>query len=356
MTLSPNHSLRRPLHPASDPVVQQPSLHIWEVLAVTRFCLALIVAAYHIQMYFGSSSDPWKVVGIVGNLNGQAAVVGFLLISGFSICHSLVSSPRNYLWRRFLRIYPLYLTGILLTCWWCGDRPSGPMGNASVEWPPGSQIFGQILMLDGVVTRTLDGNLALWTIGLEWWCYMAAPLLLAVNKRLMLPILVILAAAHLSWIFLGPKLGGHYMHTAFGLKIWFMSVFWVLGFWYYLNCSNAGTPCKLVLAVWLLTGVNQDNLGAHSQITLMLSCMALIAAPHVVVPRWLCPFCTWLGNVSYPLYLLHLPVYTLFYHKLHLENGPLLILGSMVAAMIAHLVIEQPLKRILSTARLNRAC
>lgn len=67
----------------------------WLTLSLLRFGLALIVAAGHIKLFYPFTLSATDPIRALASLNGQAAVVGFLLVSGFSIAHSISTEPSH---------------------------------------------------------------------------------------------------------------------------------------------------------------------------------------------------------------------------------------------------------------------
>src|SRR5215469_1953791 len=83
----------------------------WALSGLLRFSLACIVVCVHSAWFFGSGS----LFEGVARLGGKAAVIGFLVISGFSIRASLDRAEEGFYTRRILRIYPAYVAAVLLT-------------------------------------------------------------------------------------------------------------------------------------------------------------------------------------------------------------------------------------------------
>jgi peptidoglycan/LPS O-acetylase OafA/YrhL len=320
----------------------------WQLLGYVRFVLALIVCAGHLEDVYGLGSGIQAGIthGLSG-LCGAAAVISFLGISGFCIAHSITTMQEHFVWRRFVRIFPLYLTAIVVSYYWPG------MSSANVPLPTSSSLsdfIGQALMLDGIVTHSITGNRVLWTLSLEWWCYMAAPLLIMLPPRRLLGLVGLLSIAHLSWIALGSHLGGFYANGLGGTKLWFLSVFWVLGFWYYLNRSRPHSAVIMIAVVWLLTGLNRDNLSRNYQITLCAGFVSLIIADRVHMPRWLGSLGNVFGNVSYAIYLFHVPLFRWLHETLQWRSPLLILACTILGSWLAHRLIEIPARRMLSRA------
>src|SRR6218665_3154567 len=85
----------------------------WALLALMRFGLSAIVAVGHLGLFLPGEAG-W--IHAANLLDGKAAVIGFLMISGYSIHASLEREPDGFLLRRFLRVYPLYFLCVLFTC------------------------------------------------------------------------------------------------------------------------------------------------------------------------------------------------------------------------------------------------
>jgi hypothetical protein len=86
------------------------TLDKWSILAGVRFLLASIVAFNHLAEYV--SLGHFRFIPMFGAFE---AILGFLLISGYSIASSYVQQPRGFLYRRAKRIYPVYLVAIAAT-------------------------------------------------------------------------------------------------------------------------------------------------------------------------------------------------------------------------------------------------
>jgi len=81
---------------------------LWPLLGLVRFFLALVVAGTHLAHFApGNAIAHW-----FDGLSAFVAVIGFLVVSGFSIAASYEKSPAGFYARRVLRILPLYVLAI----------------------------------------------------------------------------------------------------------------------------------------------------------------------------------------------------------------------------------------------------
>lgn len=144
-----------------------------EKLEMLRGCAAMYVVAHHFLHQFPA----FPLNGVIGfSLRfGQEAVIAFFLFSGFVIYYSTHEhrdqSFKGYFTRRATRIYPIFLTSLMLSY-----GLSRLTGKASPGW---RELFGNLFMLQdyvavkpGVLYGTFCGNAPLWSLSYEWWFYM----------------------------------------------------------------------------------------------------------------------------------------------------------------------------------------
>ena len=150
-----------------------------------RLVLALIVAVAHAAQLGSFSGESF----LNRTTTGAVAVYGFFGISGFLVARSATTNrPGNYLWRRFLRIFPafwicLVLTGFLFGLLVYARRHSSPLCDFSCFLDPSkagplSYLYrnsyleiNQTLVSPSVLWLAL-GNLPLWTLFYEFLCYL----------------------------------------------------------------------------------------------------------------------------------------------------------------------------------------
>ncbi len=111
-------------------------------------------------------------------LFGQEVAIMFFILSGFVISMSMVRDPecfcfRNFIIKRFRRVYPMFLIALFLG--WAAT--SYGVGFAvPVVW---RQLLGNIAMLQDVglikpgVWFDAYFNPPLWSLSYEWWFYVA---------------------------------------------------------------------------------------------------------------------------------------------------------------------------------------
>lgn len=132
--------------------------------------------------------------------NGDLAVDLFILLSGFVITLLVLRRPEPYGWyvfRRGMRVYPLYLIALLLG--WATQHLYAPVIGAGLFGPPSDgfvvreaavraallqHLALHLTMLHGMVPddvlpfAALAFSGPLWSISLEWQFYLVAPLLI----------------------------------------------------------------------------------------------------------------------------------------------------------------------------------
>lgn len=134
---------------------------------------AVYVVGHHLGNYFPIVNSPC----FTPMRFGQEAVILFFLLSGFVIYTSLHNrtsrSFRNYFVKRFRRIFPIFLTALLLS-YLATSYQKGYFVDPQWSW-----LLGNLLMLQdyagvkpGAMFGTYFGNTPLWSLSYEWWYYM----------------------------------------------------------------------------------------------------------------------------------------------------------------------------------------
>jgi peptidoglycan/LPS O-acetylase OafA/YrhL len=138
-----------------------------------RGLAAAYVALSHVIRHHFTGSAWWAVWPWVF---AQEAVILFFLLSGYVIQWSVENNRQlrmgEFLWRRFLRLYPLFALALIVSY----ATDSLAVGNLQpVHW---KQALANLLALQdfaavkpGVIANVYGGNAPLWSLSYECWFY-----------------------------------------------------------------------------------------------------------------------------------------------------------------------------------------
>src|ERR1700744_829766 len=146
------------------------SAYKWEILSITRFFLAFVVLSDH-SVYFTNHSS---LLIAFKQFGAFEAVLGFLLISGFSIGKSVQKNQESYFKRRIKRIYPVYIAGIIIAYL---------VSPALFSFQLVMIVLANLLFLNQIVINTSFAGIPAWTLALEVWLYILAPILLKLSYK-----------------------------------------------------------------------------------------------------------------------------------------------------------------------------
>ncbi len=334
----------------------------WSLLALLRFALATIVAMVHL-----GERMPIGALAPLPMLGGFEAVLGFLVISGYSVTVSLEQRPDGFLRRRLLRVFPSYLACLALTL--------GVMAFVQHKPLPGvGEIMANVLLLNQLVTHT-SILLPAWSLSLECWFYALLPLLALLPARHVRRIAWLSFAAFVAFT-VGRTLLQlpYYAGVGHGANVPLLAFAWVTGSlmarrdadaalaWRDLRWMFAG---HIVLDVLIQAGHRikhheaarfaiDDLPGFCLQaltLWVLVRCLARVIAP-ATTPRIRSRWMNALGDWSYPLYLVHVPIYALVVSMAGAAAGatqgalPIAAFGlALVAAIALHHGVERPWRR-----------
>jgi peptidoglycan/LPS O-acetylase OafA/YrhL len=304
----------------------------WAVLAATRFFLAAVVVDAHYRYVLApGQTHPASDLGIA--LGGGVAVIGFLVISGFSIAHS-VQERRGFYARRIARIWPTLAISVALfaALIWTFHRPGRPDPDALA-------VAGTLLFLNGLAFPTWYGPT--WSLSVEALYYALAPGL----RRLSTPLVALIAAASALSHWNIARLGvTSYPDALHGLAPAGLFWAWGLGFVVYRERHNPLYGLALLAGgAALIRRFNPEG-GAWWPATWTIAALAVAYGGRLRFegPR-LRAALNYLGDLSYPLFLLHMPVFFLM-GRLGVRSW-LLVLPLALAASVACLhLVDRPLR------------
>jgi peptidoglycan/LPS O-acetylase OafA/YrhL len=188
-------------------------------------------------------------------------------------------------------------------------------------------------MLQTFLAPAISADGQIWTLAVEWWLYMIAPVL-----RKLAMVFVALAAATSFFYLVGLHVGDA-ATLQHGRAFLGLAWYWLLGFIYYKYRRTLTGYTVLIIpaffAYFLLT-----FLGAAFWIGLF----AVAFCDRLWVPKWSRAVMKWLGDVSYPLYLLHVPVLILCVHY-HITSSVAICTLAVLASIAALHLVDLPIRR-----------
>ena len=299
----------------------------------------LVVIAHGLYFEFGAKAllaySPLLAVTLG---SGAFSVRGFFVLSGFCINLSVINAVAakrytagDYLLARITRIYPFYLAGLLAAAgaWWLnrvlvpGDDPI----TGAFDWPG---FLGQLVMLQGFTHSFLYYGIS-WTLTSEVAYYAIWPVAVRLfggpGARTAVGATLATLGVVLSIVVVWKVFAGG-APTSWMIPLWtvpagapmWLAGAWLAARWNQLSASPALPRWRRL--VWLLVPTAyalQSYVGYHNPKAWMNWLHQYACVPAYVllilwlqglptpgkVLRWICRY---LGELSYPLYLLHLPV------------------------------------------------
>ena len=314
----------------------------WPVLGGLRYVLALIVAVSHTK--------------IAGALNPQGdwrwgafgAVMGFFLISGFSMAHSFSSDPNTpqFYRRRVLRILPLNIGACLLTfAVYLAKGPSIHVGpHELVHFPTAFGFFATLFLLQGLIAAANAYDGPLWSLGAEWLYYIATPLLHRRSTKALLLIAAVSAGAYLTRIHI---FGTYWSSSIYGISAGCLFWAWLIGFVYYRNRVALWAKLLLVVAPPALIWLQGEMFSAStSPIVAVAAALVISAAPSLKLSAVAQKALYLAGEYSYPLYVVHFPILLLIAGVFH--SHALILAASVllpqIGAVAIYYLIDKPIR------------
>lgn len=318
-------------------------------LDLLRFLAASAVMVYH-YTYNGPVLQHW-FAGAFASIApvtryGWLGVELFFLISGYVVLLSARhKTPRQFVLARVIRLYPAYWLVCLLTV----------VQTEDFSWPVKLCNFTMLQQLLG--QPSING--AFWTLTVELSFYFLISLLLAYKAWNQLPLLLALWLAYCAWA--GP-VG---LPTAFNLLLFpRYAPYFASGMLFYLLQHQAFSARKLwplVGAALLLAlrGTNETRLElqhtyagepAFSPLVMVGIVLGFYLLLLLIVYRRLSlsrfPWVQQLGELTYPLYLVHLLGYGIFRFFRNSAHQWLLLSGvcglMLLLAWAIHRFVERP--------------
>jgi peptidoglycan/LPS O-acetylase OafA/YrhL len=323
--------------------------NIWPLLAGLRFFFAMWVLFDH-TYNFGPAERAMPIF----TKSGLVAVMCFFVISGFSIHHSIATQPKGYGSRRFWRIAPTNVLAVAIG--WIayvvlglsGGYGTPPLPPTVIQW------IGSLLLLQCIFPVTIPFLFPAWSLSIEVLYYFAAPILVKRRDSRAIPIVTalscllfiiwpfirdeyiaeptyLIAAAALLWAWLAGWLA--YSHRGnrfvlFGLMVGGFLGIWTQAKFFGIVDLTSGAANLLAWAVTLVIVFFRIGVRAGDKVRMALD---------------------YLGDISFPLYLLHYPVLfalTSSVFKIHPEwnYGIVQVIIALAVAALAYRVVDRPLR------------
>ena len=342
-----------PVDTSSDQVLtrsaeSKPTDARWEILGFLRFFLAWVVATGHLKWFITSPAPFYTCFSEFG---GKAAVLGFLVVSGFSIAASLDRGSKGFYRRRFLRVYPLYFVAIFITI--PLEAFLGTVEAPHRTFKPSSPIdwVGNFFLLQCFVVKAITFNGVVWSLSVECFFYLLAPYLYQTKDRIIWLLIFFSGAVYLMSQIEHLPLLLHYIRKLAAMRYFWA---WLIGFELF-RCKKVSVCIALVLFGAALVVLNQgENPEPLAVVAFLGSCLLVKIAPLIKVPNQLRPFMTYLGDLSYPLYLYQLPCFIALFAFFGVTDPLLHLVSLIVLTIFVYHLIDCYLKVHFITPWVNR--
>ncbi|WP_184719119.1 acyltransferase [Caulobacter sp.] len=333
-----------------------------------RIVAAAWVLVYHFRNRLGLDLERFGLVA-----KGYLGVDLFFILSGFILTHVYLRAweegrfqYRAFLWARLARLYPVHLLTLAGTvALWAVGRWQGASFDP-IAFDP-AVLPQQILLIHAWwTTPTVQWNFPSWSISAEWFAYLAFPAAavaaMALRAR---PVLAVLLAAGLFFLLdalVGRGGGDLTQMTAQGGALRIVPSF-AMGVALHrlgrtrsmtLGLARIGTGAALAWIV-VSTSLGLADIWIWPALAALIFCLAE-RDKSGRVGMLAVPLAVYLGEVSYAVYMTHLPVDIAYFELLgRLPVQPVgalawaAWLGVMVACFLVSVIVyhaaERPARR-----------
>lgn len=295
-------------------------------LTSLRIGAALWVLVYHFRDHLGLGLDRYGLIA-----KGYLGVDLFFILSGFILSHVYLRSWEerrfhygSFLWARLARVYPMHLVTLAATAvLWLAAMKVGASFDP-VAFDP-SVLPQHLAMVHAWgTTPTVSWNFPSWSISAEWFAYLAFPVaaVLSLGLKRWAWAGIPAAAALFAALFLGAQARGvHFTEmTAQVGAIRIIPAFLMGAALHRLGSTIslprvAGWAGVIAAAAWIAIGASAglSDLFIWPALALLIFSLgetsktdpkSLLAAPLLV----------YLGEVSYAVYMTHLPIDIAYFH------------------------------------------
>lgn len=307
---------------------------------------------------------------LLSETGGLLGVQLFFVISGYLIVQSASRlGLGSYFLRRVCRIFPAYWFATWLVA--VGMSNKSPFFLFTDGWQ-GILHFLALSHLSPPALLRHDVLTVSWTLTVEWSWYLLVPIIVVCaqgfsERRYWLAVVIFLTGFSTIWVLLaqngyldflmmgGARAVGHdqvtdflrfaFITNAFPAQFGFFSL--GAGVWYFHFCVGR-------LSLWFLLGViaatvpfaTQWNgiLGVNPSIVSGIG-LAAVLIVAVRLPAFPLRPIYWLGEISYPLYLLHVPAIVLAFNHFSLTGlmgASVAVSIMLLAAWLLHILVERP--------------
>lgn len=331
------------------------------ILDALRGVAALVVVLFHVLEVYSGGDHVKQLIN-----HGYLAVDFFFMLSGYVMAHAYDDrwdrmSLKDFFKRRLIRLHPMIILGMTIgaLCFYFGESAYFPKIAGTTVWqlllvliigytllpvPPSMDIRGWNEM------HPLNGPA--WSLFLEYVANILHALILRKLSKTVLSVLVFLAAIaliHLAVTSPGGDIIGGWSVEPEQLRIGFTRLLfpYMAGMLLRRAIKVAGSKRTFLLSSLLLIGVlsfprigGHDNLwanGLYDSLTVILVFPLIIYSGAIgeVKDSFTEKICTFLGDISYPVYIIHFPFAYVFYAWVTTNNIPM---GQGIMAGIAMLV------------------
>jgi len=329
----------------------------YPILDGLRGIAAVVVFVFHLLMPHGGSLDP-----IVNH--GYLAVDFFFLLSGFVIGYAYDDrwpkmTPKDFFLRRLIRLQPMVVLGMIIgavsfyfqECQWWPGLHAVPPGRLLLTMFVGFTLMPMPGRFD--IRGTLEMyplNAAVWSLFYEYIANLLYALVVRKFSRTWLTILVLIAAAALVHCAVtcqpGDFMGGWSLYGAHPriaftrLLFSFFAGLLLFRVVRLRTVKHGFTWCSLLLiAALAFPGIGrggpswQNGIYESACIILVFPLIVFLGAGGALSGQFSTRLCKFLGDISYPLYITHLPL--VFVYIAWVTNHPGASTGQILPRTLA---------------------
>jgi peptidoglycan/LPS O-acetylase OafA/YrhL len=186
-----------------------------------------------------------------------------------------------------------------------------------------------------------------WSITCELIYYAVAPVIKRCTTKVLL---ICLGASFLAFIWHHDN---NWASLIYGRAVLGLAGFWLAGFLFYRHRDNRLAPPVFVAGIIAVYTLNWNTAEPYAGINLLISVLAIVYTREIYFNRQTARLLNYLGEISYPLYLVHFPFYVIMYGyfhpipRAHSHMIYLFPLGAILAAMLIYHTVDRPARKFI---------